>query len=165
MDSHPKRRPLPSDPSPPFRSAAARSRPTARSIADSGGAPWAKWVTSSFANPIVIPDFSEPQPDLALLTPRGDSYRDALPLPAEVKLVVEVADSTLRWDRDVKIALYGRHGIAEAWLVELPRRVVTVYRDPGPQRYRLSMEITQGSVSPQCLPELQIGIDEIFGPG
>jgi Uma2 family endonuclease len=115
-------------------------------------------------NPIVIPDFSEPQPDLALLAPRRDGYRDALPLPSEVKLVIEVADSTLRWDRDVKIALYGRHGIAEAWLVEIPRRLVTVYRDPGPQGYRVSMEITQGALSPQSLPELQIGINAIFGP-
>ena len=115
-------------------------------------------------NPIVIPDFSEPQPDLALLAPRLDGYRDALPLPSEVKLVIEVADATLRWDRDVKIGLFGRHGIAEAWLVEIPRRLVTVYRDPGLQGYRLSMEIAQGTVAPQALPELQVGIDAIFGP-
>ena len=115
-------------------------------------------------NPILIPDFSEPQPDLALLAPRRDNYRDALPLPSEVKLVIEVADSTLRWDRDVKIALYGLHGIAEAWLIEIPRRVVSVYRDPGPQGYRLSIEIAKGAVSPQCLPELEVPIDEIFGP-
>jgi Uma2 family endonuclease len=115
-------------------------------------------------NPILIPDISEPQPDLALLAPRGDDYRDALPVPAEVKLVIEVADTTVRWDRDVKIALYGRHGIAEGWLVEIPRRTVTVYREPGPHGYRSSTEIVRGAVSPLCLPQLVLRIDEIFGP-
>src|SRR5205807_2266369 len=106
----------------------------------------------------------EPQPDLALLAPRPDGYRNALPLPFEVKLVIEVAESTVRWDRDVKIAMYGSHGIVEAWLVEIPRRTVTVYRDPSPQGYRSSTEVAQGTVNPLCLPQLELGIDEIFGP-
>ena len=114
-------------------------------------------------SPILIPDFSEPQPDLALLAPRPDGYRNALPLPFEVKLVIEVAESTVRWDRDVKIAMYGSHGIVEAWLVEIPRRTVTVYRDPNPQGYRSSTEVAQGTVNPLCLPQLELGIDEIFG--
>jgi Uma2 family endonuclease len=132
----------------------------------------ARWLTLGVADqgivfvqsPILIPDFSEPQPDLALLAPRPDGYRNALPLPFEVKVVIEVADSTLGWDRDVKIRVYGSNGIAEAWLVEIPRRIVTVYRDPGPQGYRSSTEVAQGAVGPDCLPDLQIDIEEIFGP-
>jgi Uma2 family endonuclease len=115
-------------------------------------------------NPVEISDFSEPQPDLALLAARADGYRNATPRASEVMLVIEVADSTVKWDRDVKIAMYGRHGIAEAWLVEIPRRTVTVCRDPYAQGCRLSMEIPQGVVSPLCLPQLQLGIEEIFGP-
>jgi hypothetical protein len=78
-------------------------------------------------NPVEISDFSEPQPDLALLAARADG---TTPRASEVMLVIEVADSTVRWDRDVKIAMYGGYAIAEAWLVELPGRTVTVFRDP-----------------------------------
>jgi Uma2 family endonuclease len=118
----------------------------------------------SSQNPVVISDFSEPQPDLALLATRADRYRTALPRASEVMLVIEVSDATARWDRVVKMSMYSRHGIAEAWLVEIPRRIVTVYRDPGPQGYRSSTEVAQGTVSPLRMPELQLGIEEIFGP-
>ena len=115
-------------------------------------------------NPVEISRFSEPQPDLSLSLPRADFYRSAHPLAHEVMLVIEVADSTVRWDRYVKMPMYARQGIAEAWLVEIPRRVVTVYRDPGPEGYGSSTEVARGAVSPLCLPDLSLGIEEIFGP-
>ncbi len=63
--------------------------------------------------PVRLGDLSEPEPDLALLKPRADYYRDALPDAADVFLIVEVADSTQRLDRRVKVPLYARHGIPE----------------------------------------------------
>lgn len=115
-------------------------------------------------NPVEISRFSEPQPDLALSLPRADFYRTAHPRASEVVLVIEVADSTVRWDRQVKMPMYGRQGIQEAWLIEIPRRVVTVYREPSDQGYRSSTDLTQGALCPLCLPELQIDIEELFGP-
>ncbi|HEX8685523.1 MAG TPA: Uma2 family endonuclease, partial [Pyrinomonadaceae bacterium] len=66
-------------------------------------------------NPVVLDDYSEPQPDLAILKPRGDNYRTSKPTPDDVLLVIEVSDTTLEYDRQVKMRLYARAGIPEAW--------------------------------------------------
>lgn len=79
-------------------------------------------------NPIGLGAFSEPQPDIALLRPRADYYRSAHPGPNDVFLIVEVADSSVRFDRDTKVALYARHGIPEVWLVDVRARQLTRYR-------------------------------------
>src|ERR1051325_2458824 len=81
----------------------------------------------SVQNPIRLNDFSEPQPDLALLKPRKDYYSDSHPTPEDVLVVIEVVDASLRYDRSVKLPLYARAGIREAWLIILQRQVVDVY--------------------------------------
>ena len=91
----------------------------------------------SVQNPVRLSPSSEPQPDLALLAWRDDLYRDELPGPADVLLVIEVADSSVVTDRDVKIPLCGRAGVAESWLVDLVAGTVEVGRrrpspTPGP---------------------------------
>ena len=73
---------------------------------------------------------------MSLLLPRNDLYRSALPTPQDVLLVIEVADISADYDRRVKLPLYARHGIPEAWLVDLQQRVVEVHRDPQPDGYR-----------------------------
>lgn len=70
-------------------------------------------------NPIVLDDYSEPEPDVALIRPRPDFYESAHPTPGEVFLVVEVADATYETDRRIKIPLYAQSGIREVWLVDL----------------------------------------------
>src|SRR5256885_12139959 len=75
-------------------------------------------------NPIRLDDFSEPQPDIALLRQRDDFYRHAHPTPADVLLIIEVADSTLESDRAYKIPLYAQATIAECWLVNLPEEQI-----------------------------------------
>lgn len=85
--------------------------------------------------PIRLNDLSEPQPDLCLLRLRQDRYRQSHPGPADVLLLVEVSDITLQYDRDVKIPLYARAGIAEAWLVDLAADRVMVYRLPSTDGY------------------------------
>lgn len=87
-------------------------------------------------NPIRLSPRSLPQPDLALLKYREDFYAGAHPGPADVLLVVEVSDESAAYDRDVKVPLYARAGIAEVWLVVLPEKLVEVYRHPSPRGFR-----------------------------
>ncbi len=87
-------------------------------------------------DPIQIPDLSEPEPDLALVQPRADFYAEAHPLPGDVILLVEVADSSLRIDREVKAPLYAAAGIAHYWIVNLVEQQVEQYAIPQGDRYQ-----------------------------
>lgn len=113
--------------------------------------------------PLQVPPHNEPLPDLLLLKPRPDRYRDALPRPADVLLVVEVSDSTLDRDRDVKIPLYGRQGISEAWLVNVHQKTVSIYRQPCPEGYRNLLELREGAAAAECLPDGAVPLAELFG--
>ncbi len=107
-------------------------------------------------NPIRLGERSEPQPDLALLRPRADWYRKDHPGPDDVLLVVEVADATAAWDREVKLPLYARHGIPEAWLVDLEAGRLEIHREPGPEGYRRIQRLPLAearAVRPAALPE------------
>jgi Uma2 family endonuclease len=81
-------------------------------------------------DPVSLDDHSEPQPDVALLRPRRDFYKSAHPRPADVLLIIEVAEASLRYDGEVKVPLYARHAIPEVWLVDLEGRCLMRYRDP-----------------------------------
>ena len=86
--------------------------------------------------PCVLPPYSEPEPDIMLLRPRADFYEQAHPRPADILLVVEVSDSSLDYDRGVKLRLYARAGIPEAWIVDVAGEVVEVHREPAATGYR-----------------------------
>jgi len=96
-------------------------------------------------NPIRLGLRSEPQPDLALLRPRDDFYAAAHPGPADVLLVVEVADTTLGYDLGPKAVLYAGAGIPALWVVDLAGRGVHVLADPGKGGYRTRALVTAGS--------------------
>jgi Uma2 family endonuclease len=87
-------------------------------------------------NPVCLDGRSEPLPDLALLRLRPDYYRNGHPGPGDVLLLIEVADTSLVYDREVKIPRYARAGIPEVWLVELGGRRLSIYRRPGANGYR-----------------------------
>jgi Uma2 family endonuclease len=87
-------------------------------------------------NPVRLGDWSEPQPDLVLLRPRSDFYSDSTAEAGDVLLLVEIADSSLEYDRDTKIPLYASHGIPEVWLVDVRNRLLTVFREPAGTMYR-----------------------------
>ncbi|MGM0706101.1 MAG: Uma2 family endonuclease, partial [Bacteroidota bacterium] len=87
---------------------------------------------------IVLPPDSEPEPDVALLKPRDDDYASRHPRPDEVLLVVEVADSSLPFDQEVKVPLYAQASIPEVWVVALNEDRVHVYRMPESGSYRES---------------------------
>ena len=113
--------------------------------------------------PISLDDYNEPVPDIALLYRRDDDYKSHHPRLSDVLLVVEVADTSLRFDRDVKAPLYARSGIAEVWLVDLPDRRLIRYREPPQGSYRrvdqpdlnLRLEI-------EALPGAHIDLDTLF---
>ncbi len=104
-----------------------------------------------------------PQPDLALLKPRADSYTRSHPTAADVLLVVEVADSTLPFDIGTTIPLYAGCGIAEAWVVDVQERAVRVFRDPSPSGYRTSFTLSGGeSVTALVLPAVVAALPALF---
>ncbi len=114
-------------------------------------------------NPIRLPDGSEPQPDVALVRPRPEGYKDAHPGPDDVLLVIEVAHSTLAFDRDVKLPLYARAGIPEAWLMNLPADRVEVHRDPHPDGYHSITIVTRdGTLTPAAFPDVSIRCDDVL---
>jgi Uma2 family endonuclease len=87
------------------------------------------WIVR-IQNPLSLDDESAPEPDVAVMRGRHADYRSAHPTRAA--LIVEVAESSLRFDRVEKGSLYARAGIVDYWIVNLVDRVVEVYRDPGP---------------------------------
>jgi Uma2 family endonuclease len=114
-------------------------------------------------NPLSFPPASEPQPDLALLKPRDDGYLGSLPIASDVLLVVEVADTTLAYDREVKIPLYARQGIVEAWLLDATARRLEIQRDPGPDGYRTLLRPDRdATVSPIALPKVRVDLTVLF---
>src|SRR5262245_49782973 len=106
---------------------------------------------------------NEPQPDLVILRRREDFYESGTAGPGDTLLVIEVADSSLDFDRDIKAPLYARTGIAEFWLVDLQARMVTVFRDPVASGYR-SERTAQAdeTLSPASLPEVTILVREVM---
>ncbi|MEA3642621.1 MAG: Uma2 family endonuclease [Lamprobacter sp.] len=117
----------------------------------------------SVQNPLTLQPRSEPEPDLMLLRPRDDFYASAHPTPTDTLLVIEICDSSLRYDREVKVPLYAAHGVPEVWLVDLQHRRLELYREPGIDDYRLVLRPGPGEVvAPLLLPSLRIGVDEIW---
>lgn len=100
-------------------------------------------------NPVTLASFSEPEPDLAILKPRKDFYSEAHPIPEDIFLLIEVADTTLDKDRTVKGSLYAEAGIPFYWIVNLPERQLEVYSRPANGQYKLRQI---------CLPDEKVEI-------
>jgi len=116
-------------------------------------------------NPVELRDQeSEPQPDITLLRLRDDLYSTATPTPGDTFLVVEVADSSLSFDRRVKMHLYAEAGIPESWLVDLNSETLFVYRRPSPDGYQDVRAYRRGeSVAPEAFPDVLFTVDEVLG--
>jgi Uma2 family endonuclease len=107
---------------------------------------------------------SEPQPDLVLLKPRSDFYEAELPKPSDVLLIIEVADSSISYDRDVKVPLYAEAGIEEFWLVDINNRILTSYTSPAPDGYAKSHRFRSGDSIPiLAFPDVAIPWANVFG--
>ncbi len=116
-------------------------------------------------NPVELRDQeSEPQPDITLLRLQDDLYSTATPTPGDTLLVVEVAESSLSFDRRVKMHLYAEAGIPESWLVDLNSETLFVYRQPTPEGYQDVRAYQRGeSVSPEAFPNVSFTLEEILG--
>jgi Uma2 family endonuclease len=112
---------------------------------------------------VMLGDFSAPQPDVALLRWRDDFYEQAHPGPADILVVVEVADSTLAHDHDRKPPLYARFAVPEVWLVDLAGGHLDVYRDPEDGAYTTRFRVQDLScVGIGALPEVALDLRSLF---
>ena len=115
-------------------------------------------------NPVQLDDLSEPQPDFSVLKPRADDYRRATPRPHEVLLIVEVANTSLAYDRAVKRSLYAYHGIPEYWIVNVAAGEVEVCRQPSGDNYASITRVGRnGTLAPELLPGVAIPVTSLLG--
>ncbi len=114
-------------------------------------------------NPIRLSDDSEPQLDIAILRRRDDFYATGHPQPADIFLVIEVVDTTIEFDREIKIPTYAQEQIPIVWLVDLNAEVVEVFQEPTAQGYRNSQRFQAGQMlTIPNFSEIQIGVDQIL---
>ena len=118
----------------------------------------------SIQNPIWLGD-SEPEPDLAVLVYREDLYSSRRPVADDVLLLVEVSDSSLAFDRDIKGAVYAQSGVCEYWIVNLNQATVEVYRDPQADgRFATVTTARAGDIlTPRKIPDLTLDVNAILG--
>jgi Uma2 family endonuclease len=114
-------------------------------------------------NPVLLSMWTEPQPDLTVLKPRDDDYDSKKPEHADALLVIEIAESSLSYDRDIKVPHYAAAGIPEVWIEDLTRDQLLVYRDPGKDGYLNSLTLRRGdSVSPLAFPDVTFNVSDLL---
>jgi Uma2 family endonuclease len=116
----------------------------------------------SIQNPIVLSAHDEPQPDVAVLQPSAEDHTGN-PRPADVLFVVEVSDSTLRYDQTVKLPLYARSGIPEVWIADLAAGTITRYAAPEQGRYGHATSFRRGdTITSSVLSDLSLRVDDLL---
>ena len=115
-------------------------------------------------NPVQVSDISEPLPDVALLKLHDDFYAQANPQPTDVLLIIEVADSSVEYDREIKMPLYALAEIPEVWLVNLPEETIEIYTQPLNGSYREISIVKRGeSLASKSVSSLTIPASKILG--
>ena len=119
-------------------------------------------------DPIVLPSNSEPEPDFAILRKRADNYRFALPNADDVLLVIEIADSTLKYDQEVKVPLYAEAGISDYWIFNLVKNHLEAYSNPYQElqgNFGYSMKrivLPNQAIALPCFPDLSLDLSKVF---
>ena len=122
-----------------------------------------KQIVLAPQNPVELDETSEPQPDIALLKPRPDFYKNSHPQPEDIFLLIEVADTPVKYDREVKIPLYAEANIPEVWLVDVNQEVVEVYRNPLQGVYQDVQTLVKNQIlSILAFPDMHINVSEMF---
>lgn len=117
----------------------------------------------SIQSSIRLDDHNEPEPDIALLRHTYDASDGLPPLAPDILLLIEVASTSLRYDRTVKAALYAQHDIGEYWIVDLEARLIRLHRDPAPDGYRTLRAATAGeTLEPLALPGLRLAVADML---
>lgn len=113
--------------------------------------------------PVRLSDISEPVPDFALVARRADFYKKKHPGPGDTYVVIEVSQSSLRYDLQVKAALYARHRISEYWVIDLPGRQIRFFRAPSSEQYTdISVQKAPAIVAPIALPDIKIDLTHLL---
>jgi Uma2 family endonuclease len=113
--------------------------------------------------PVRLSDYSEPQPDLELVRPRGDRYATSHPIGSNTLLAIEVSLTTWRFDRKIKIPLYARHGAPEIWIVDLSKDELHFFRSPRHGGYADVSSTSHPTIIPiPSLPGVSIDLPELF---
>lgn len=114
-------------------------------------------------DPVQLDDYSEPEPDLAIVLPDPAFYEDHHPTPSEIFLIIEVADSSLRYDRELKAPTYGRSNILEYWVLDVNDRRLYVYRSPSTAGYQIEQTLSEeDTISPVAFPDCAIKVRELL---
>lgn len=114
-------------------------------------------------HPVRLGRYSEPQPDLAVVRWRDDYYKAAHPTAADVLLIVEVAHSSLGYDRDVKLPLYAQHAVPAFWIVDLEGAVLDRYAEPSGARYRaVDRPRLDRPIEIAALPGVRVDLEGLF---
>ena len=120
-------------------------------------------VLLRFQDPVRLNDFSEPEPDVAIVRIDPLDYEDHHPTPTEIFWLIEVADSTLRRDRDLKVPVYGRSGIQEYWILDVQERRLYVFREAEPEGYGTEQSLSeQDAIAPLAFPDCRIQVAEFL---
>ncbi|BAY08095.1 Uma2 family endonuclease [Calothrix sp. NIES-2098] len=122
-------------------------------------------VLLRFQSPVQLDDYSEPEPDVAVVVPDSLDYDDHHPTPSEIFLIIEVADTSLKYDREVKAPLYAKSGILDYWVLDVNKRKLYVYRLPSPEGYQSESILAEDvQISPLAFPECIITVREMLRP-
>jgi Uma2 family endonuclease len=115
-------------------------------------------------NPAVLDEFSEPQPDITLLTPKADYYTSAHPRPEDILLLVEVSDTTLGYDRGRKLRKYAEREVREVWIVDLTTQAIEQFRAPAGSTYSSSARfIRDQKITMEAFPDVPFTVEELIG--
>ncbi|HBB33895.1 MAG TPA: hypothetical protein DDZ80_30010 [Cyanobacteria bacterium UBA8803] len=119
------------------------------------------WIRTQL--PIAIAPNSEPEPDIAIVRIDAQRYRDRHPIPEDIFLLIEIADSTLRPDRTSKAQIYARAGIPEYWIVDINRRQLIVLRQPQAEAYQSEQILAANAqIAPLAFPEVVIDLEMLW---
>jgi Uma2 family endonuclease len=113
--------------------------------------------------PLQLGDSDLPEPDLMLLRPSQDHYRSRHPVAEDVFLIIEVADSRLTFDQNVKLPLEARAGIEEVWILNAPQKQFEIYRQPQFLGYESKTVLKQGEIAPARFPDATIDVGQLVG--
>ncbi len=122
-----------------------------------------KSVIVRVQSPIVIDEYSEPEPDLSILRRKENFYADGHPGPKDIHLVVEVSDTTLAKDQNIKKPVYAAAGIAEYWIINLPEQQLEQYLNPFGNDYQLAHIYKAGQTLESALLG-SVPVDDVLPP-
>jgi Uma2 family endonuclease len=120
----------------------------------------------SVQNSVLLDPHSLPQPDFALLKPRADDYTKSHAQPADVLLLIEVAQTSLAHDRRKKLPLYAAAGVPEVWIVNLNQKQIEQFSQPHGRQYKQHTVVLRGeAIAASLLPAVAFGVDQLFSEG